>query len=110
MFLFAPDDPRPVHFMGIAGAGRRGVAFTGCDADVSGAADMAEAGARLFRGHDPEHVVGARAVVYTAAVASQHPELVAARAAGLPVVRRADALHMLVGGGEVVAVAGTHGN
>jgi len=118
MFLFAPDDPRPVHFMGIAGAGmsalaliarRRGVAVTGCDADVSGAADMAEAGARLFRGHDPEHVVGARAVVYTAAVASQHPELVAARAAGLPVVRRADALHMLVGGGEVVAVAGTHG-
>lgn len=120
MLLFAPDDPRPVHFVGIAGAGmsalaliarRRGVAVTGCDADLSGAADVAEAGAQLFRGHDPEHVVAARAVVYTAAVPSQHPELVAARAAGLPVVRRADALHMLVGGGggEVVAVAGTHG-
>jgi len=118
MLLFAPDDPRPVHFVGIAGAGmsalalmarRRGVAVTGCDADLSGAADVAEAGARLFRGHDPEHVVGARAVVYTAAVASQHPELAAARAAGLPVVRRADALQMVVGAGEVVAVAGTHG-
>jgi len=118
MLLFAPDDPRPVHFLGIAGAGmsalaliarRRGVAVTGCDADLTGAADVAAAGARLFRGHDPEHVVGARAVVYTAAVAPQHPELVAARAAGLPVIRRADALHTLVGGGEVVAVAGTHG-
>ncbi len=118
MLLFAPDDPRPVHFVGIAGAGmsalaliarRRGVAVTGCDADLSGAADVAEAGARLFRGHDPEHVVGARAVVFTAAVPPQLPELVAARSAGIPVVRRADALHMLVGGGEVVAVAGTHG-
>src|SRR3970040_444804 len=108
MLLYAPDDPRPIHFVGIAGAGmsalaliarRRGVAVTGCDADLSGAADVAAAGARLVRGHDPEHVVGARAVVYTAAVASQHPELVAARAAGLPVIRRADALHLLVGGG-----------
>jgi UDP-N-acetylmuramate--alanine ligase len=48
-------------------------------------------------------------VVYTAAVPPELPELVAARAAGIPVVRRADALQMLVGGGEVVAVAGTHG-
>lgn len=118
MPLFAPDDPRPVHFVGIAGAGmsalaliarRRGVAVTGCDTDLGGAADVAQAGAQLWQGHDPEHVVGARAVVYTAAVAPQHPELVAARARDIPVVRRAEALHQLVGGGEVVAVAGTHG-
>jgi len=118
MLLFAPDDPRPVHFVGIAGAGmsalaliarRRGVAVTGCDADLSGASDVAEAGAQLFQGHGTEHVAGARAVIYTAAVPPELPELEAARAAGIPVVRRADALHMLVGGGEVVAVAGTHG-
>ncbi len=118
MFLFAPDDPRPVHFMGIAGAGmsalaliarRRGVAVTGCDPELSGAADLALAGARLLPGHDPAHVAGARAVVFTAAVSADHPELVAARQAGLPVVRRADALKLLVEGGEVVAVAGTHG-
>ncbi len=118
MQLFAPDDARPVHFVGIAGAGmsalaliarRRGVAVTGCDTDLGGAADVAQAGAQLFRGHDPAHVVGARAVVYTAAVPPQHPELVAAQAQGIPVVRRADALQQLVGGGDVVAVAGTHG-
>jgi UDP-N-acetylmuramate--alanine ligase len=118
MLLFAPDDPRPVHFVGIAGAGmsalaliarRRGVAVSGCDADLSGAADVAEAGAQLFRGHDPRHVTGARGVIFTAAVPPELPELVAARAAGIPVVRRADALQLLVGGGEVVAVAGTHG-
>jgi UDP-N-acetylmuramate--alanine ligase len=48
-------------------------------------------------------------VIFTAAVPPELPELVAARAAGIPVVRRADALQLLVGGGEVVAVAGTHG-
>jgi UDP-N-acetylmuramate--alanine ligase len=118
MALFAPDDRRPVHFVGIAGAGmsalaliarRRGVTVTGCDTDLGGAADVAQAGAELFRGHDPAHVVGVRAVVYTAAVPPQHPELAAAQAQGIPVVRRADALQQLVAGGDVVAVAGTHG-
>jgi UDP-N-acetylmuramate--alanine ligase len=118
MPLFAPEDPRPIHFVGIAGAGmsalaliarRRGVAVTGCDTDLSGAADVAQAGARLFQGHDVEHVAGARAVVHTAAVAPEHAELAAARDAGIPVLRRADALQLVVEGGEVVAVAGTHG-
>src|SRR5713226_9605423 len=99
--LFTADDPRPVHFMGIAGAGtsalaliarRRGVPVSGCDADPRGAADVARAGARVVQGHDPSHVGGTRAVVYTAAVTANHPELEAARAAGIPVVSRADAL------------------
>ncbi len=90
-------------------ARRRGVAVSGCDADPVGAADVEVAGARIYRGHDPAHVVGARAVVYTAAVSSDHAELRAARAAGIPVIRRADALHLAVQGGTVVAIAGTHG-
>lgn len=118
MRLFAPEDPRPVHFVGIAGAGmsalalmarRRGVAVTGCDTNLEGAADVARAGAGVSVGHDPSHVVGARAVVYTAAVPAEHPELAAARAAGIPVVRRAAALGEVVAGGTVVAIAGTHG-
>ena len=118
MPLFDPDDPRPVHFVGVAGAGmsalaliarRRGVAVTGCDTDLGGAADVGRAGAQLWRGQDVEHVRGARAVVYTAAVSPDHPELAAARAAGLPVIRRADALQLVVGQGRVVAIAGTHG-
>jgi UDP-N-acetylmuramate--alanine ligase len=56
-------------------------------------------------------VEGARAIVVTAAVPRDHPELEKARALGLPVVRRADALGDLVAAGRegVVAVAGTHG-
>ena len=121
MNLFRTGDPRPIHFMGIAGAGmsalaliarHRGVAITGCDSDTSGAAldDLTTLGVRVWRGHDPSHVDGARAVIVTAAVPRDHPELERARALELPVVRRADALGELVAAGRAsVAVAGTHG-
>src|SRR5213593_2914356 len=118
MTLFATVDPRPIHFMGIAGAGmsglallarQQGAAITGCDNDPSGAADLAALGVEIWRGHDPGHLANARALVVTAAVAGDHPELERARALGVPVVRRADALGQAVAGGIVVAVAGTHG-
>src|SRR6185503_1128547 len=120
MTLFRPGDPRPIHFMGIAGAGMSalaliarhlGVTITGCDSDPAGAADLAALGVQVWRGHDPGHLKGARAVVVTAAVPPDHAELQRARALAIPVVRRADALGELVadGGGTLVAVAGTHG-
>lgn len=122
MTLFRTGDAKPIHFMGIAGAGmsalaliarHRGVSITGCDSDISGtgADDLTALGVPVFRGHDPSHVDRARAIVVTAAVPRDHPELERARALGLAVVRRADALGDLVAGGTegVVAVAGTHG-
>src|SRR5437879_13226823 len=118
MTLFGMGDPRPIHFMGIGGAGmsglallakHEGLAVSGCYNDPSGAADLAAMGVEIWRGHDPRHVEGARAVVVTAAVSGQHPELDRARAQGVPVVRRADALGLAVAAGTVVAVAGTHG-
>jgi UDP-N-acetylmuramate--alanine ligase len=88
-----------------------GVTITGCDNDPTGAADLAALGVQVSRGHEPGHVEGARAVVVTAAVPPNHPELERARTLAIPVVRRADALGELVadGGGTLVAVAGTHG-
>jgi len=90
-------------------AKRRGVRVTGCDTDPSGAADLAALGVEVWQGHDPRHLDGVRAVVVTAAVGQDHPELKRARELGIPVVRRADALGQAVAGGTVVAVAGTHG-
>ena len=123
MQLFALADPRPIHFMGVAGAGmsalalvarRRGVPVTGCDRDAEGGgaaatADVRRSGGVVYAGHDPSHVEGARAVVVSSAVPSDHPELVRARALGLPVVRRAEALAAAVAPGLVVGIAGTHG-
>src|SRR2546427_1216695 len=62
MTLFATVDPRPIHFMGIAGAGmsglallarQQGAAITGCDNDPSGAADLAALGVEIWRGGGP---------------------------------------------------------
>ena len=118
MDLFNPADTRPIHFMGIGGAGmsalaliacRRGVGVTGCDADPSGAADLSALGVQVHGGHDPSHLDGARAVVVTAAVPPEHPELLRARALGLPIVPRKVALAALVGEARSVGVSGTHG-
>jgi UDP-N-acetylmuramate--alanine ligase len=118
MDLFDPTDSRPVHFMGIGGAGmsalaliarRRGVPVSGCDSDPSGADDVARLGAVIQQGHDPSHIAGVRAVVVTAAVPTEHPELKAAKAAGLPVIPRKEALAQLIAGGTTVAISGTHG-
>jgi len=118
MALFDSADRRPVHFMGIGGAGmsglaliacRRGVTVTGCDADPTGADDLAAMGVAVAAGHSPSHVEGVRAVVHTAAIPEDHPELARARALGVPVVPRKVALAELVSGRPVLAVSGTHG-
>ncbi|HEX5388105.1 MAG TPA: UDP-N-acetylmuramate--L-alanine ligase [Gemmatimonadales bacterium] len=118
MALFNPEDRRPVHFVGIGGAGmsalaliacHRGITVTGCDADPAGANDLAALGVPVEQGHSAAHVDGARAVVHTAAVPSDHPELARARALGVPVVPRKVALAELVAGARTLAVSGTHG-
>jgi UDP-N-acetylmuramate--alanine ligase len=88
---------------------RRGATVTGCDNNLAGASDLRNLGLTLHEGHDPAHVAGARAVVVTSAVSKDHPELERARALGIPVIRRAEALGEAVAGTTLVAVAGTHG-
>ena len=118
MALFNPSDQRPVHFVGIGGAGmsalaliarRRGVVVSGCDVDPSGASDLSALGVPVFQGHDPSHLSGARALVVTAAVPWTHPELERARELGLPLIPRKVALAELIQGAVSVGVAGTHG-
>ncbi len=116
--LFRAADARPVHFVGIAGAGmsalaelfvRRGVRVTGSDMSASGNADLEALGVTVHRGHDAHHVDGARAVVASSAIALDHVELAAAVAASVPVIRRAEALGAAVDGMRIVGIAGTHG-
>jgi UDP-N-acetylmuramate--alanine ligase len=118
MPLLDPTDKRPIHFVGIAGAGmsalaellvRRGAVVTGCDNSLATAGDLRRLGLTLYEGHDPSHVDGARAVVVTSAVPKAHPELERARSLGIPVIRRAEALGEAVSEATLVAVAGTHG-
>ena len=116
--LLDPADPRPIHFVGIAGAGMsalaelftlRGMRVTGCDQHPENAADLLRRGIAIQGSHSPDHVAGARALVVTSAMPKDHPELVRARELGLPVIRRAEALGEATAGTMLVGVAGTHG-
>lgn len=118
MNLFLPSGPRPLHFVGIGGAGmsalaliarRRGIPVTGSDADISGCSDLIEAGAQVYQGQSAGHVGNARAVVVSAAIPAEHLEVVTALARAIPVVPRKEALAALIGTARCVAVAGTHG-
>jgi UDP-N-acetylmuramate--alanine ligase len=60
-------------------------------------------------GHRAELAHGADLVVYSAAVREDNPELAAARAAGVPVVKRAELLGLIANARVGLAVAGTHG-
>jgi UDP-N-acetylmuramate--alanine ligase len=106
-----------VHFIGIAGAGmsalaellvQRGVQVTGTDANPSGAPDLDRLGIKVTA-HDAAAVSNARAVVFSSAIPYAHPEMEAARAAGVRLVRRAEALAEAVAGGTLIGVSGTHG-
>jgi UDP-N-acetylmuramate--alanine ligase len=116
--LFRSPDTRPVHFVGIAGAGmsalaelfvRRGLAVSGSDMNVAGNADLEALGVTVNRGHAAAFVAGARGVVASSAIPDDHVEIAAARTLGLPIIRRAEALGAAVDGMNIVGIAGTHG-
>ncbi len=90
-------------------AARRGVPVTGSDPDPTAFADLAAAGIVARKTALPEEIRTARAVVVTAAASPDHPDLVLAGEAGVPLVPRKVALAELVNGRPLVALAGTHG-
>ena len=87
-----------------------GLTVSGCDlADNERTQRLTGLGVKIYLGHEPWHLEGVDALVVTAAVPKSHPELVAARERGLPVMRRAEMLAELMRFKRGVAVAGTHG-
>ncbi len=114
-----PHDIGAIHFTGIGGIGMSGIAevllnhgFTvqGSDVKASPITDRLEKkGARIFIGQKAENLEGAQVVVVSTAIKPGNPELDAARAKNLPVVRRAEMLAELMRLKSNVAVAGTHG-
>ena len=116
--------PGHVHLMGVCGVGVAGVArllaargwqVSGCDnAPDSAIARWLQAnGIAVAAGHDAEHIVAPKGrhnmLIHTAAVPSDHPEIAAARVAGITVCRRGEALAALVDLSRSVAVCGAHG-
>lgn len=114
-----PRDIGPVHFVGIGGIGMSGIAevLFNLGYKVQGS-DLAESanvqrlrakGIPVAIGHDAANLGEAEVLVVSSAVKRDNPELVAARARLLPVVRRAEMLAELMRFKQAVAVGGTHG-
>ncbi len=109
----------PVHFIGVGGSGMSGIArillaegvtVSGSDAKESRRLDaLRTLGARIESGHDEANLGDARTVVISTAIKEDNPELAAARARGLPVLHRSEALARVMSGSRGVAVTGTHG-
>ncbi|HPB73363.1 MAG TPA: Mur ligase domain-containing protein, partial [Phycicoccus sp.] len=108
-----------VHLIAIGGAGMsavarlllaRGVPVSGSDAKDSAALrSLAAQGATTWVGHDPSHVDGADSIVISSAIREANVELARARALGLPVWHRAQALAATMAGHRRLAVAGANG-
>ena len=108
-----------IHFVGIGGGGMSGIAriLLALGADVSGS-DVKDSsvldglrtlGARITIGHSEGNVPQRGVLVVSSAIAEGNPELIAARARGLVVLLRAQALAIIMSQKRAIAIAGTHG-
>ncbi|WP_315713433.1 MULTISPECIES: UDP-N-acetylmuramate--L-alanine ligase [unclassified Bradyrhizobium] len=114
-----PREIGPIHFVGIGGIGMSGIAEVLCNlgytvqgsdaSDNANVARLREKGITVSVGHKAENIAGADVVVVSTAIKRDNPELMAARAQRIPVVRRAEMLAELMRLKSCVAIAGTHG-
>jgi UDP-N-acetylmuramate--alanine ligase len=108
-----------IHFVGIGGSGMSGIAevllnlgykVSGSDLASNAASQrLQQLGADVRIGHAAQNIAGADAVVTSTAVNEANPEVVAARAAKVPIVPRAIMLGELMRLKRGIAIAGTHG-
>ncbi len=113
------DFPQPVHFVGIGGAGMSGIAMVlarlgvrvaGSDLKASRyTRNLEAAGVDVHIGHHADNLGDAALLVISSAIPESNPEVRAARAAGLPVLARAEMLARVMTLRRGIAVAGTHG-
>ena len=114
-----PQDVGTFHIIGIGGIGMsaiaeillaKGYSVQGSDQKESAnVRRLRTKGIRVFIGHDAINLIGARTVVISTAVKKGNPELDAARAKGLQIVRRAEILAELMRLYRTVSITGTHG-
>ena len=108
-----------IHFIGIGGIGMSGIAeilhnlgysVQGSDMSVSAnVTRLRDMGIAVSIGHTSENIGNASVIVKSSAVKDTNPEIIAARARHIPVVKRAEMLAELMRLKTSIAIAGTHG-
>ncbi|GAB4530668.1 MAG: UDP-N-acetylmuramate--L-alanine ligase [Anaerolineales bacterium] len=107
------------HLIGIGGTGLSAIArvlleqghtVSGSDRQISPLAEAVQrAGGQVYAGHAAAHIGQAQVVIRSSAIPDDNPEVLAARARGIPVLKRANFLGDLMAGQDGLAVAGAHG-
>lgn len=110
---------KKIHFVGIGGIGMSGIAellinqgfqITGSDLHSTTITEHLKAkGAKVAQGHDPKLITDADVVVKSSAVKDDNPEIAAALAQKIPVIRRAEMLSEIMRMSYGIGIAGTHG-
>ncbi|MCZ7558069.1 MAG: UDP-N-acetylmuramate--L-alanine ligase [Bacteroidia bacterium] len=108
-----------IYFVGIGGIGMSGIAeillnqgfrVSGSDLTITEVTrHLAEVGATVYEGHNPENLHDVDVLVYSSAVSQDNPEVIAAIERKIPVIRRAEMLAEVMRLHHGIAVAGTHG-
>ena len=108
-----------IHFVGIGGAGmsaiakillEKGYEVSGSDLNDSPiVAKLKGQGAKIFKNHQKENVVGVDAIVLSTAISHDNPEVVEAKKQGIKIFHRSDIVATLMNCEQGIAVAGAHG-
>jgi UDP-N-acetylmuramate--alanine ligase len=114
-----PRNIGPVHFIGIGGIGMSGIAeilhnqgyeVQGSDASLNpNVQRLRDMGIKVEIGQSGDNLGKAEVVVVSSAIKKDNPELMAARAKALPIVRRAEMLAEIMRFKTAIAIGGTHG-
>jgi UDP-N-acetylmuramate--alanine ligase len=107
------------HLIGIGGIGMsaiarllllRGIKVSGSDIKENKITDdLKKSGVRIFIGHNPQNIQGARSIIYSSAIKEDNPEIKLAKAEKIPLFKRAQALAELMRDKSVITVSGSHG-
>src|SRR5213594_3652180 len=116
---FLTREHHRIHLIGVAGSGMSGLAgllielghaVSGSDKVTTTETErLQRLGLRFHDQHRPEHADAANLVVFSSAIKSDNPILVASRDSGKPVVRRAEALAAIMRAKRGIVIAGMHG-
>ncbi|MDP3113618.1 MAG: UDP-N-acetylmuramate--L-alanine ligase [Candidatus Cloacimonadaceae bacterium] len=110
---------KKIHFIGIGGIGMSGIAefLHNQGLEISGSdlkktdltKHLEEIGIKIVEGHDPANISQVDVVVKSSAVRDDNPEIVAAKAIKIPVIRRAEMLAEITRMSFSIGISGTHG-
>jgi UDP-N-acetylmuramate--alanine ligase len=113
------EDLGRIHLIGVGGVGMsglarllltRGIQVSGSELkDWPALAGLRALGATIHMRHEPANLDGVDTVVFSSAIPADHLELVEARARGLRVLHRSEALAAAMAGRRTIAITGTHG-